>query len=81
MDDDLLRFASQVRRPRPDADHDPAARCRHLYIKTDSVSGVLIENTPPPAAVTEEDLAGLRKKAKNLLNARASQKVDSSRSG
>jgi hypothetical protein len=32
-------------------------------------------------AVTEEDLDGLRKKAKNLLNARASQKVDSSRSG
>jgi hypothetical protein len=29
-------------------------------------------------AVTEEDLDGLRKKAKNLLNARASQKVDSS---
>jgi hypothetical protein len=32
-------------------------------------------------AVTEEDLDRLRKKAKNLLNARASQKVGSSRSG
>jgi hypothetical protein len=32
-------------------------------------------------AVTEEDLDGLRKKAKNLLDARASLKVDSSGSG